>query len=287
MFSVVRYLISIIVHLVMLAIGGFLTFAGATSLLTVLSLQTLFGFRPVESEPSLGEWLFEIPDMASLWFADLTPWLITGGYLVFGLPLVFFGARGIVRRVQRGLPTEEDGIAHSSAGRIGQLLLYGIGILFGLSGVVFGAIEIAGPAQLYLSGERGVAVIELEWNATQTEDKSDTGFFVAYLFDTADGETIRASTQAPVAFVRKTEDGDRVPVIYSAADPSVNLLPDTYDVESLAGFFAFRFFLIGFGLWGIRRTLRTDRKMPDPPASSGPVHRLRRQTGVGGRAPAG
>lgn len=260
MVSLLRYIRSIGVYLTMLAIGGFLCFAGVTSLLTVFALQTAFSLRPVAAGPSVGELMFETSDFGELWLQDMTPWLITFGYLVVGLPLVYFGAQGLKRRVQLGLPDEDEGLARSPVGLTVQILLSGIGLVFGLFGVVTGLFDLAEPATLYVSGHKTSAVIEREWNSTQTEDKTDSGLYASYAFETADGQTIRESTSIPSWFARKIEEGDRIEVLYDPGDASIHSLPGLYDTVDLLTYFGIQLLMIWLGVWGLRRALRAGER---------------------------
>ena len=260
MLSVLRFGISLLVHLTVTAIGAILTYMGVSSIFTTVLLYNLLETElpgtGITMNESLGEASGAPDGLAFDFFASMTPWLITFGTLIGGLVLLFLGGRGVWRRLRAGLPDEDEGDPKTGERRIGQTLIYGAGAAFGLFRIVLGLFDVADYALLYTSGGRAWAVIEREQDTVNTPVKEPfTGMFIEYRFLTADGQEVTSQTPISYELARQVQEGDQIKVFYSLRDPQKNRLPVEFDLMAVLIHFAVMGFLAVFGLRGLWRNL--------------------------------
>ena len=258
--SVLRYGVSLLVNLAVTAIGAILAYMGISSLVTTILLYSFLETELPGSQTTMNEALGEATrqggGVAFDFFADLTPWLITFGTLFGGLALLFFGGRGVWRRLRAGLPDEDEGDPRTAEGRIGHILIYGAGAAIGLLRIVIGLLDVADYAVLYTSGGRTWGVVEREQDTVRTKEKETfSGMFIDVRYQTADGQEMIAQTPISYELARIVEVGDRIEVMYSLSDPQRYRLPAKFDLLGVVIDFAIMGFLAVFGIRGLRRNL--------------------------------
>lgn len=250
-----RYAVSIIASVIMMAIGGFLTFLGTMSLLTTLKVHLFLEQTLPGSETTVNDALDEMNGGGLDLFADAVPWLIMLGELSIGLALLIFGIFRLMRRLQSGLPEEDEGAPTTAGGHLGQLLLYGLGGIFGLYHLAFLSLDLASHLSLEIAGESAEATIEARWKSKGDNDEERGVFYATYSYRTAAGQTFESKMRIPSHEGKHFVVGNRIMVNYLPIYPGFN---EWAELRSLSDFILPMFFyailLIG-GFWGVMRNL--------------------------------
>lgn len=259
-----RYILSLVVSLLMTAIGGLMVYFSATALAnSVLFLSILdqpvgpMGVTPRDVLTSGGETPIGISDVAG-------PMLVTAIVCLAGLALVVFGGFRVFARLRDGLPAEDEGAPKTEAGRIGQMLVFGAGTAFGLWGLVLGALDILSYAALTTTGQQTVAEVSGTRTQNRTRDGMPPGVYFDYTFQTVLGKTVSGTRIVPSSsFSRTYADGGEIRLYYALSDPENHEFPELRSWSGLLQFMGFRLVLVVFGVWGLRRALAIG-KMPPP-----------------------
>jgi len=252
-----RYLLSIFANLAMTVLGGFLSYSGGVALFLTLQIY-LFLETELSDGRTMNETLGAMNGGQMDMFGDATPWLIIGGELLFGLPLLFFGLRGLLHRLRDGLPDEDEGVAETPAGRIAQVLVYMAGCGVGL--FLLGALllDIFGYMSMVAQSDRAEAIIEKTWRSDGVGDEIAGRYYARYRFNTREGASVTAETAVPAGAGKEFAEGHRIVVSYLPGDPSVN---EWEELRSLSDY-VLRLVLYGAmvvgGLWGVQRNLLGD-----------------------------
>ena len=252
----IRYLVSILVSLILTIVGGFLTFSGGFSIVTMLTLQFAVDREIGDTGVSMNDLMAGGHSGRIDVFADPSAWFMTVSLFLVGLALLFFGIRGLYLRISAGLPEEDEGDAETALGRLGSGLVFGIGTAYGCYAMVMLLIGAADYLALRTSGVHTIATIEKEWLARDTETKDDHGQFVSYSFQNLQGEGVVAEKSVQIFFLGEVEPGSQIEIIYDPKEPSETLI---LSQESWFGFLT-RLggygFLIVFGIRGLYRNFR-------------------------------
>ena len=248
---VLRYLTTIFVNLACVAVGGFLILIGLRTYTTLEVFKTNLErqkamFADVEGfDPTQGMNFSAIDDM-----------VITGIlFFLGGLIIALLGLRGLLRRIRRGLPSEQIVDAETSRGRLIAGLVFGIGALWGGYAMILSLLDIAEHLPLRLAGQQATAVVEKTWNAKDPADERRYQSFLSYRFKTRDGETVRAEIQVPRTYVWDVKRGTRIDILYAPHDTSQTTIPELETWGRAFLFLGFYTFLVVFGVIGARRNL--------------------------------
>lgn len=252
--SVFRYCFSLFANLVLMGLGGFLTYMGGLGLILTLQIY-LFLETELPGGRTMNQTLGELNGGEMDMFGDATPWLIMIGELGVGLPLLIFGLWGLMRRLRNGLPDEDDGVPETSAGRLGQALIYLTGGLAGLALLASTLFDTFDYVHHVANSQRAEAVIEQRWRSGGTADEIKGQSYVTYRFNTHGGETLVSKAMVPNFAGKTFVEGNRIIVTYRPENPQVN---EWEELRSLSDFILplllYSALLIG-GLWGVKRNL--------------------------------
>lgn len=255
--SLFRFAVSIFANLIMALAGGFLTYLGSIGLLTTLQVYLLLEQALPGTDATMKEALGEADGRQLDLFADLTPWLIMFGELIVGLPLLIFGILGLFRRLQAGLPEEEEDTPTSTAGRLGQGLIYLAGGAVGLYLLTFAVIDVVDYAHLEVRAEKAEAVVDRNWKSNG-QDGEPRGYYAIYRFQTLAGQTFTSKVKVPNFAGGHFTEGNRIVVNYLPSDPSINEWEGTRSLSDYAVPMAFYLLLVVGGFWGLKRNLFGD-----------------------------
>jgi hypothetical protein len=208
------------------------------------------------------------------------------GLAVIGFLLLFFGLRGLWRRIRAGMPSEDEGRAETTTGRLVSAAVFGAGALLGLLRLTVTTYAVGDQIVLAWTGVETNAVIVRKWSGDWSPPGSErppsAGRQIEFSFQTPDGKTIRREIRISGELYRAVEEGATIPVTYSAKDPTE---AETEFASPLAVLMHAFFWigLISVGLWGVRRNLgsgdpeggamrlgRTGTPAPNPPAPPTP-----------------
>lgn len=250
-----RFGVSVFANLIMTVIGGFLLYLGSVGLVLTLQVYLFLETEVPGAEATINDALGTANGGRMDLFADATPWLIMVGQLLIGLPLLIFGVLGVVRRLQAGLPDDDERLPETSAGRIGSSLVFLIGGLIGLKLMVFALIDVADHLQMEANHERAEAVIEKTWKSAGPEGEERGAYYSIYRFRTLLGETVKSKVRVPNLAGKHFVEGNRVLISYLPSDPNTNAWEGS---RSLSDFILPLFFyavLVVGGFWGVKRNL--------------------------------
>jgi hypothetical protein len=252
--SLFRYLFSLFANLVMIVLGGFLTYMGGLGLILTLQIY-LFLESELPGGKTMNQTLGELNGGEMDMFGDATPWLIMFGELLVGLPLLVFGVRGLLRRLKGGLPDEEEGLPETSAGRIGQAAVFLAGGLAGLvllSSTLFKAYDYVSHVT---NSARAEAIIEKRWRSGGTADEINGQYYVTYRFNTHAGETFVSKAAVPNFGGKAFTEGNKIIVTYRPDDPKDNEWEELRSLSDYLFPFVMYTALVVGGLWGVKRNL--------------------------------
>ena len=247
-------IVGFVIHLAMAAGliaagGGILALGVKTSYTTYIMFQALadhadtIAMGQPEGAPMSGA--------ALAMAAGLTPWLIIGGELLVGLVLLFYGLRGLLRRLVEGLPPPAEA-AETPEGRLGHALFYAACTAFGGLLLVSSLIKNADHLIPKLMGETASAKVIA---ARTTQDRMRYHHVLAYQFQTADGAVLRYETEVPASFLRKLEAGMEVAVRYMPGNPAQHMFPGAVSYTEYIVRLVIYIFVIGAGIAGVQRNL--------------------------------
>ncbi len=221
-------------------------------------------------------------EVAPLWFLlqHYGFWLAVAAG---GLGLLYFGVRGLVRRVQLGLPSEEEGVGKTPLSRLGSIAIYGAALCFGLYSIGVSIVPGVQMAWLVLNGVTTTATIT---GFVPTDDPKY--WIVKYRFTTEDGQTIDDTT---------FEDGYEKPstriissfnVTYLADNPAQHDVTEYYSHANFVLFMVLRLAIVLVGAWGVIKNIAP--MLPkggsgvdqEPPAPAEPPRAVR-TAAAGGR----
>jgi hypothetical protein len=252
--SLFRYLFSLFANLVMIVLGGFLTYMGGLGLILTLQIY-LFLETELPGGKTMNQTLGELNGGEMDMFGDATPWLIMFGELLVGLPLLVFGVRGLLRRLKGGLPDEEEGLPETSAGRIGQDAVFLAGGLAGLvllSSTLFKAYDYVSHVT---NSARAEAIIEKRWRSGGTADEINGQYYVTYRFNTHAGEAFVSKAAVPNFGGKAFTEGNKIIVTYRPDDPKDNEWEELRSLSDYLFPFVMYTALVVGGLWGVKRNL--------------------------------
>lgn len=250
---VLRYLLSLVANGILTVVGGFLAGTGLFALFSIFSVHLFLETTIPGTDSSFNDVLGETHSGRLDLFADAEPWLIVTGQLVVGLPLLFFGLRGFVRRLKAGLPDVDEGVAETSAGRLFSGLVYLAGSTVGAYLLFFTVLETVEFVEQQSNSIYSEAIIERIAKSDGRNDEKTGWRYADYYFQTAEGETVRSRMPVPAhpgpAFV----EGGRIVVGYLPGDPSVNEWQGLRSADDyLVNIAIYAALLIG-GFWGMVR----------------------------------
>jgi hypothetical protein len=173
--------------------------------------------------------------------------------VLLGAVLLYFSARGFVRRWKAGPPSEEEGVGKSATAKVFGLLLYGAGALYGAYGLIVGMEPLIGDVQLATGGDTVAARVigiepapEIHWDL----------YRVKYQFRTKDGQAVQGvSNQFSYRASKMLEEGD-VDVTYLVADPSVSKANFVFSIFDVFKFYGGQFVILLIGIWGFAKNLQ-------------------------------
>ncbi len=253
--GVFRFGVSIFANLIMTVVGGFMLYFGSMSLVITALFFLVQETEILDTEVTTTEALATMNAGPTDLFADLTPWLIMFGQLIIGLPLVVLGIRGILKRLQAGIPEEDEGLPKTSVGRIGNILVFLAGGLIGLKLMIFAMLDVADHLHVDASYIRAEAVVEKTWKSPGAEDEQRGAYYSMYRFRTPSGEVYKSKIRVPRRAGNHFVEGNRVWIKYLPSNPSVTAWEAG---ESLSDFIPPLFFyavLVAGGFWGVKRNL--------------------------------
>ena len=214
------------------------------------------------------------------------------GLAIAGLLLLFFGLRGLWRRVAAGMPAEDEH-AETPVGRLGSAAIFGAGALLGLLRLTLLLYAIGDQVVLQWTGIETSALVERKWRGDWAPPGTDQPPRIAYqlaiAFRAEDGGTIHQEKRVSGSFYHAVEEGSSIQVTYARQDPNDASLEFIGPRRVLIEAFIW-IGLISAGLWGVRRNLGSDgsgvggghmagSKPPLPPAPRTPAAPARRQFG--------
>lgn len=183
--------------------------------------------------------------------AGLMPWLFIAGELLIGLVLVFFGVRGLVRRLAQGLPPP-DQAADTPQGRIWHALAYGAGAIAGSLLLVSSLVNNADHLIPKLMGETTTAKII---RSETTQDRTGYHSRLAYQFSVADGSILQYEKEVPHGFVRKHERGMEIEIRYMPDNPDRHMFPSEKSYDEFIVRLAICLVVAVVGFAGVNRNL--------------------------------
>lgn len=248
---VLRYLLSLVANGIMTVVGGFLAGTGLFALFATLNIYLILeadrsgtGMSFNDAQEAMG---MERLDL----FAKVDPWLIMLGQLAVGLPLLFFGLRGLVRRIKAGLPEDHEGVAETSAGRLGQGLIYLAGSAVGaylLLGTLLGAADFMEHRNNSLFSE---AIIERISKSDGSQGEAKGMRYADYAFRTEKGEVVHGRMKVPNFPGKEFTEGGTIIVGFLPSDPSVHEWEGLRSADDyLINMAIYAALLIG-GFWGM------------------------------------
>ena len=252
----IRFAISLLASAIAILVGGFLTYLGAISLATTLGIYMFLNQESPDTGMTVNESLSRDGSAMIDFTASLTPWLIMFGELGIGLLLLFFGIRGLVRRLAKGPPAADEGDPRTDAGRAIQALFYGAGALFCLSLLLRSVFGMSDVLQVYYLGQDTNAVVENAWT---TKGKFKYINHLSYSFTAEDGNVVTTEFEVPAKYFREHPYGAEIPVTYMANDPTSNLLPELVFLKEFTVFLAIYALLVVAGIRGFVRNAKALR----------------------------
>lgn len=175
-----------------------------------------------------------------------------GGLTAVGIFLIVIAVRGIIVRIQAGLPTEDEGVGKTPLSRAINVLLYGAGFLFGAFSLV---VSIGPGTQTAMLVAQGVTVRAEVLGYEATNDSQVWN--MRYRFTTGTGEIITDVMPTEPVPERPSEHllSDGVDVTYVANDPSNHAVTHFYSHSSFVFFVITRALIAAVGVWGLIRNL--------------------------------
>jgi hypothetical protein len=214
--------------------------------------------------------------------------LIGTSLVIVGIVLLVFGVRGLWRRVRTGMPSEEEGRAETTTGRLASAAVFGAGALLGLLKLTLMVYALGGQIALAWTGIETDALVTRKWSGDWAPPGSDrpksVGYQIAFAFDTPTGR-VEQETRISSGLYRSVEQGSTVRVTYAPDNPA-DFAIEFASVRAIVFNAVIWVGLLSVGLWGVRRNLgsdddgeRTARSGPVPPTA--PVPSTRTQGGQG------
>ena len=245
MVQLYRLLIALLARLILIGFGALLLY-GASFYATILfNRDARELFTQIEANRN-GLWLIAA---------------IGSGFAIAGLVLLFFGVRGLWRRIQAGMPSEDEGRAVTSTGRLASAAVFGAGALLGLLRLTLLIYALGDQAMLAWTGVETNAVVSRKWDAdwakAGTNDPKRASHLIAFTFQTPQGATVEQETRVSAGLYHSIDVGSAVPVTYSPQDPDKFGLEFARPRAVLIDAFIW-IGLISVGLWGVRRNLGSD-----------------------------
>ena len=259
--SLFRFSVGIFANLIMALAGGFLSYLGSIGLFTTLQVYLVLDQAVPGTGSSVNEALATANGSRLDPFADLTPWLILFGELFIGLPLLVFGILGLFRRLQSGLPDEEEDRPESLMGRFAQGSIYLAGGTVGLYLLTFAVIDVVDYANLEVSSEKAEAVVSENWKSTGQDGEQRGGYYASYSFQTRAGEIFSAKTKVPNFAGGHFAEGNRIVVQYLPSDPAVNEWEGARSFSDYALPLMFYLVLVIGGFWGLKRNFSAETQV--------------------------
>lgn len=183
--------------------------------------------------------------------AGFTPWLIIGGELVVGLVLLFYGLRGLIRRLLHGLPPPQEA-AETPQARVGHALAYGAGAIAGGLLLVSSLINNSENLIPKFIGETTTARIIQSGTA---RDRTGYHSMIAYQFTLPDGSVLRFQKEVPLKFVGNYEQGAEIEIRYMRDNPSQHMFPSEQSYTEFGVRLAICVLLVVAGFAGVNRNL--------------------------------
>jgi hypothetical protein len=186
-----------------------------------------------------------------------------GGIAAVGIFLMVVAIRGAIARIRAGLPTEDEGVGASPLSRMLNIVIYGLGFLYGAITV---AINIIPGTEMAMFVARGVTV---EAKILGFDKTDEAGVWnTRYTFTTKSGQTIIDSVKTePSQSVPSTQWLKALDVVYLESDPSQHKPLLGYSHSSFVFFIVTRLLIALVGLWGL---LKNAAPTPKAPAEEGP-----------------
>lgn len=196
------------------------------------------------------------------------------GQVVAGGGLLFFGGRGIYRRISIGFPTEEEGKANTLVGKLASIgvFLFGIGIagagLVGGTGnmqkripIVFWGVEVTGKVDSLVKAQDSVSMRTPSYLAT-------------FSFPGPDGEIFTRTKRVSYTTYTTLKRSKYVDLKYDPAKP------ETFTLKQFVAspleyiwYFVWRIAFVYVGVCGIQRNLRPGApKLPKPQVAAGQTY---------------
>lgn len=249
----INYLIAFLANLAMIVIGGILICLGVIQVLGTIGFmaileQDFMDGQTVGEAMGNGQGALDPMSAPSLW-------LFMVGKIVLGGPLIYFGVRGLMRRVHAGVPDETEELPEPGEINLKNVLIYGAGALVGFLLLISRLMPFADEMILTVAGETVTGVVDREWQSDGSDGEQRGKLYVTYVFDTRTGELVTDKTG-----VRTTDRGfivenGRLNVTYLPSNPAFNmpthrLAPEDYlfKILLLSGVFF-------VGVWGVMRNL--------------------------------
>lgn len=250
-----NYIISLAANLAMAIIGAVLTVLGLINL-TLTYLFVSFLEQEVAEGTTLNEALGDGESGALFDFASETETLIYMiGKLVIGGPLLFFGLRGLIRRIRDGVPDGTEDLPRQGEIKIGSVLVYGVGALVGFLLLVTRLSPFADEVRLLLAGETVVAVVEQDWRSDGSDGNVNGSRYVTYAFETVEGAAVSNTTMVTMSDASAYVLGGRVHVTYSPGDPTFNQPTHRVTPEDYLLWLLIYAAVMAGGIWGVMRNL--------------------------------
>ena len=179
------------------------------------------------------------------------------GLGVLGVVLLIFAIRGIIARIEAGLPGEDEGVGSTPAGRFVSVLLYGAGFCFAAFSL---AVSIVPGAQTALLVATGTTV---EAQVTGLDPTDDPRQWIIHYSYEAGGRTIEGTIPGTFRDEFERERRKTLEIAYEPANPDRHQVTENYGHADFAWFVLTRVLVLMVGLWGLTRNLAP---MPPPRA---------------------
>lgn len=179
------------------------------------------------------------------------------GLGLLGIFMLIFAVRGVIARIEAGLPSEDEGVGQSLAGRLGSALIYGLGFCFGAFSL---AVSIVPGMQMGLLVATGVTV-QAGVTGFDPTDKPEE-WIAHYRYTTKAGQVHEGTIPSSGGDEFSRAHMKTLQVTYEPDHPERHQVTQYYGHADFMFFVLTRVLLVAVGLWGLMKNLS-----PMPPST--------------------